>query len=85
MLTIENQNATQQATLTDTATVSRQQPKLLDRMREAIRVKHYALATERTYIHWAKRFILSHNQRHPAEMGAPEVEAFLSALALRET
>ena len=81
MLTIEKQNATQQATLTDTATVSRQQPKLLDRMREAIRVKHYALATERTYIHWAKRFILFHNKRHPAEMGAPEVEAFRSALA----
>lgn len=81
MLTIEKQHATQPATLTDTATMSRQQPKLLDRMREAIRVKHYALATERTYIHWAKRFILFHNKRHPAEMGAPEVEAFLSALA----
>ena len=81
MLTLENQSATGTATLTDTQTVSRQPPKLLDRMREAIRVKHYALATERTYIHWAKRFIFFHNKRHPAEMGAPEVESFLSALA----
>lgn len=81
MLTIEKSNATPSATLTDTPAVSRQQPKLLDRMRESIRVKHYSLATEKTYIHWAKRFIIFHNKRHPAEMGAPEVEAFLSDLA----
>lgn len=58
-----------------------QQPKLLDRMRSALRVKHYSLATERTYIGWVRRFIHFHRLRHPAEMGAPEVEAFLSGLA----
>lgn len=47
----------------------------------AIRVKHYSLSTERTYVHWVKRFIFFHGKRHPADMGAPEVEAFLSALA----
>ena len=58
-----------------------QSPRLLDRMRAALRVKHYSLATERTYIGWVRRFIHFHRLRHPAEMGAPEVEAFLSGLA----
>jgi integron integrase len=72
-----------QAIAERTATPARsaQQPKLLDRMAAAIRVKHYSLATERTYVHWVKRFIYFHGKRHPATMGAPEVEAFLSALA----
>jgi hypothetical protein len=51
---------------------------LLDQLRDAIRLKHYSYSTEKTYVHWAKRFILFHNQRHPAEMGALEIEAFLS-------
>lgn len=55
--------------------------KLLDQLRDAIRIKHYSYSTEKTYIHWAKRYILFHNKRHPAEMGAPEIEAFLSHLA----
>ena len=46
--------------------------KLLDQLRDAIRIKHYANSTEKTYIHWAKRYILFHNKRHPAEMGVPE-------------
>lgn len=50
-------------------------------MREALRVKHYSLSTERTYIHWVRRFIYFHGKRHPVEMGARDVEAFLSALA----
>ncbi len=66
---------------TATPSQSAQQPKLLDRMVAAIRVKHYSLATERTYVHWIKRFIFFHGKRHPADMGAAEVEAFLSALA----
>jgi integron integrase len=53
----------------------------MDRVRSAMRVSHYAMATERTYCHWIKRYILFHGKRHPAEMGAPEVEAFLSHLA----
>ena len=78
MLTLEKPNATRAPELPDTP---RQPPKLLDRMREAIRVRHYALATERNYIQWAKRFIYFHGKRHPAEMGAAEVETFLSSLA----
>ncbi len=55
--------------------------KLLDQLRDAIRIKHYSYSTEKTYVHWAKRYILFHNKRHPAEMGSPEIEAFLSHLA----
>jgi integron integrase len=58
-----------------------QQPKLLDVVRQKIRVKHYSIRTETQYLHWVKRFILFHNKRHPREMGGKEVEAFLSHLA----
>ena len=56
-------------------------PKLLDQVRERIRVKHYSVRTEDAYLHWIRRFILFHGKRHPREMGGPEVEAFLSHLA----
>jgi integron integrase len=56
--------------------------KLLDRMRRIIRVKHYSLRTERAYLYWARRFILFHGKRHPALLGANEVTAFLSHLAV---
>jgi len=46
--------------------------KLLDQARDLIRVKHYSIRTEETYLHWMKEFILFHNKRHPAEMGARE-------------
>jgi integron integrase len=55
-------------------------PKLLDIVREKIRVKHYSIRTEMQYLQWVKRFILYHNKRHPREMGGKEVEAFLSHL-----
>jgi site-specific recombinase XerD len=55
--------------------------KLLDQIRDAIRLKHYSYRTEKTYVHWARRYILFHNKRHPATMGAPEIEAFLTHLA----
>lgn len=55
--------------------------KLLDQVRDAIRLKHYSYSTEKTYVHWAKRYILFHNKRHPAEMGVVEIEAFLTHLA----
>lgn len=57
-------------------------PKLLDQVRAAIRVRHYSLRTEDTYIHWIKRFILFHGKRHPREMGETEIGQFLSALAV---
>lgn len=56
---------------------------LLERLREAIRLRHYSIRTEQVYLHWAKRFILFHGKRHPAEMGAEEIAAFLSDLATR--
>lgn len=57
-------------------------PRLLDQMRDALRVRHYILRTEQAYIHWTKRFIFFHNKRHPRELGPKEVEAFLSFLAV---
>ena len=55
--------------------------KLLDQVREVIRLKHYAYRTEQTYVNWIKRFILFHNKRHPIEMGSDEVETYISYLA----
>ncbi len=57
-------------------------PKLLDQVRDRIRVKHYSIRSETQYVQWIKRFILFHGKRHPIEMGAAEVEAFLSHLAV---
>jgi integron integrase len=57
------------------------QPKLLERYREQLRVKHYSLRTEDAYLHWVRRYIYFHGKRHPQEMGGSEVEAFLSHLA----
>ena len=57
-------------------------PKLLDQVRDKIRVKHYSLRTEQTYVGWIKRFILFQHKRHPKDMGAVEVEAFLTHLAV---
>jgi len=56
-------------------------PRLLDQVRECIRVKHYSLRTQDAYLHWIRRFILFNGKRHPREMGGTEVEAFLSHLA----
>jgi integron integrase len=58
-------------------------PRLLDQVREQIRLKHYSIRTERVYCEWIKRYVRFHHYRHPVEMGAPEVEAFLSDLAVR--
>jgi len=55
--------------------------KLLDRVGDAIRLKHYSYRTEQTYKEWIKRYILFHNKRHPDDMGAPEIQVFLSYLA----
>ena len=58
-------------------------PRLLDRLRDEIRRRHYSRSTETAYVQWARRFILFHGKRHPNDMGAAEVSAFLSALATR--
>jgi integron integrase len=60
-------------------------PKLLDRMQATLRLKHYSYRTEQSYLDWARRFILFHGKRHPAEMGAAEITAFLSHLAVERT
>jgi len=61
--------------------MTEQRPKkLLDQVRDAIHLKHYSIRTEGTYVNWVKRYIYFHGLRHPAEMGAAEVEA-LSATA----
>lgn len=57
-------------------------PRLLDRVREALRVRHYSLRTEEAYLQWIRRCILFHAKRHPSEMGEAEVSAFLSHLAV---
>ena len=56
-------------------------PRLLDRVRDAIRVRHYSYRTEQQYVAWIRRFIVFNGRRHPRELGGPEVEAFLSHLA----
>ncbi len=63
------------------APVTTHPPKLLDLVREKIRIKHYSIRTETQYVHWIRRFILHHDKRHPREMGAREVEIFLTHLA----
>ena len=57
-------------------------PRLLNRVRDKIRLKHYSIRTEQAYVDWIKRFIWFHGKRHPATLGATEVEAFLTDLAV---
>ena len=58
--------------------------KLLDQVREVMRLRHYAYRTEETYVQWIKRYILFHHKRHPREMGRDEIEAFLTDLAVNQ-
>jgi len=58
-------------------------PRLLDQVRDHLRLKHYSLRTEQAYVGWIKRYIIFHGKRHPAEMGKPELEAFLTSLAVQ--
>ena len=53
-------------------------------MRDAIRLKHYSYRTEKTYVNWVYRFILFHNKHHPRDMDAPDIEAFLTHLAVEK-
>ncbi len=59
-----------------------QPPKLLEQVVARMRVKHYSLRTEKSYVDWIKRYIWHHGKRHPKDLGAAEVEAFLSHLAV---
>ena len=58
-------------------------PRLLEQVHLAMRSRHYSRRTEQSYIHWIRRFIRFHRLRHPAEMAEPEINAFLTDLAVR--
>ena len=57
-------------------------PRLLNQVRDRIRRKHYSIRTEEAYLHWVKAFVRFHGLKHPANLGAPEVESFLTYLAV---
>jgi integron integrase len=59
--------------------------KLLDQLRDVLRAKHYSYRTEQAYVDWVRRFILFHGKRHPLELGAGEIEHFLTHLAVDKT
>ena len=60
-----------------------QAPKLLEQVRNKIRLKHYSLRTEQVYLDWVKRYILFHGKRHPRDMSGVEVEQFLTHIAVK--
>jgi integron integrase len=62
--------------------MNQQKPKLLDQVKDRVRLRNYSYRTEQSYVSWVKRYILFHDKQHPAEMGRPEVEAFLKHLAV---
>src|SRR3989442_7885615 len=65
------------------ASPSGSSPKLLDQVRQAIRLRHYSRRTEAAYVAWIRRFIVFHRKRHPREVREPAITAFLSSLAAR--
>jgi integron integrase len=72
-------------TVTDIAappSVESREPKLLDRVRAAVRVRHYSRRTEEAYVTWIRRFIVFHGKRHPSEMGGDEIDRYLTDLAV---
>jgi integron integrase len=66
----------------DNMTMENRPKKLLEQVSDQIRLKHYSYRTEETYVQWIRRYILFHNKCHPKDMGVPEIEAFLSHLAV---
>jgi hypothetical protein len=58
--------------------------KLIENVRNVIRMKHYSIRTEETYISWIKRYIFFHNKRHPSEMSENEISEFLTYLAVKK-
>ena len=59
-------------------------PKLLDQVRDALRLRHYSIRTEDTYIQWIKRYLLFHNKTHPRDLGEAKISAFLTDLAVNK-
>ncbi len=62
--------------------MNKQKPNILDKMQEAMRLKHNVLKTEKSYVHWIHRFIYFHHLWHPQGMGAAENQPFLNHLAI---
>ena len=60
------------------------QPKLLDQVRDALRVRHYSIRTEETYVQWIKRYILFHHKTHPRDLAEADISAFLTDLAVNK-
>lgn len=58
--------------------------RLMDEVRSALRVKHYSIRTEESYVQWIKRYIFFHHKKHPADMGEAEISAFLTHLAVNK-
>jgi len=71
------------ATFPSPGVVPNPKARLLDQAREVIRLKHYSIRTEEAYVQWIKRYVIFHGKRHPKEMGAREIEAFLTDLAVQ--
>ena len=67
-----------------TAPASAMAPRLLDQVRERVRLRHYSVRTERAYVAWVRRFVIANGRRHPRELGGAEVERFLTDLAARD-
>ncbi len=61
----------------------RQPPRLLDQLRHTLRVKHYAYKTEKSYVAWVRDYVVYHGKRHPREMGGPEIQQYLTHLAVQ--
>lgn len=62
--------------------MNRPPKKLLEQVRDKLRIKHYSIGTEHSYISWINRYTLFHNKHHPKDMGVPEIEPFLTHLAV---
>ena len=58
-------------------------PKLLEQIRDEIRIRHYSIRTEKAYLDWIKRFVIFNNKRHPTEMSEPEIMNFINYLACK--
>lgn len=64
--------------------VNKKKPKLLDQVRQVLRLKHYSFRTQESYVRWIARFILYHDKRHPCTMKFPEIKDFLTHLAVND-
>ncbi|HSN87741.1 MAG TPA: site-specific integrase, partial [Thermoanaerobaculia bacterium] len=79
-MTFWNQGGDTMTASTPVSQSGRREPRLLDRLSEAIRARHMSKRTEEAYVQWVRRYILFHGRRHPSELGEREINAFLTTL-----